>query len=153
MGAVSQITMSLVGVGGFGIRRSAYEMAVPSPRRENLALLSCQGIISDWLKASTVTSVVATCRIPPPANVNAIRVFVLGRNFARFSDDAPKDNRAAWGCWPQVIRLLSEKCDWNNPLESLFQLLQDDTMEGRLPLSKIPEQTITLHSLSIKLSV
>jgi hypothetical protein len=128
-------------------------MAVPSPRRENLALLSCQGIISDWLKASTVTSVVATCRIPPPANVNAIRVFVLGRNFARFSDDAPKDNRAAWGCWPQVIRLLSEKCDWNNPLESLFQLLQDDTMEGRLPLSKIPEQTITLHSLSIKLSV
>src|ERR1019366_5268399 len=35
--------MSLVGVGGFGIRRSAYEIVVTSPRRENLALLSCQG--------------------------------------------------------------------------------------------------------------
>src|ERR1039458_5541748 len=35
--------MSLVGVCDFGIRRSAYEMAVPSPRRENLALLPCQG--------------------------------------------------------------------------------------------------------------
>src|ERR1017187_1203764 len=37
------MTVSLVGVCDFGMRRSAYEMAVPSPRRENLALLPCKG--------------------------------------------------------------------------------------------------------------
>src|ERR1035438_4059897 len=37
------MTVSLVGVCDFGIRRSAYEIVAPSPRRENFALLSCQG--------------------------------------------------------------------------------------------------------------
>jgi hypothetical protein len=42
--------------------------------------------------------------------------------------------------------------DPDDPLESLYQLLRDETMEGQLPMS-VPEQTVKLKTFSIRLYV
>ncbi|HYI13797.1 MAG TPA: hypothetical protein VEX37_00280, partial [Thermomicrobiales bacterium] len=56
--------------------------------------------------------------------------FVLGRYLAHFGDGAEPDRRAAWGTWPQVLRLLdgqSFRPTDANPLASLFNRLTRDT--------------------------
>jgi len=107
-------------------------------------------VVTDWLASGA--SAAEACGIPPPLKVAAVRLFVLGRNFAQFSDDAEKNDNAAWGAWPNAMRFLMEKCNSHDPLESLYQLLRDETMEGELPMS-VPDQTINLKSFSIRLHV
>jgi hypothetical protein len=55
--------------------------------------------------------------------------FVLGRYLAHFSDGAEPDRRAAWGTWPQLLRLLDGQpplAGLANPLASLFNRLSKD---------------------------
>lgn len=62
--------------------------------------------------------------------------FVLGRHLAHFSDGAEPDRRAAWGTWPQVLRLLDGQpfSDSSaNPLASLFNRLTKDAPLFRHP--------------------
>ncbi|MFA5307874.1 MAG: hypothetical protein WC370_00115 [Dehalococcoidales bacterium] len=40
--------------------------------------------------------------------ITHILLFVIGRNFAHFSGDEQPDDRAAWGMWPQIIRLIND---------------------------------------------
>ena len=37
-----------------------------------------------------------------------IHLFVIGRHFSHFSGGTYRDSRAAWGTWPQVLRLFKE---------------------------------------------
>jgi hypothetical protein len=55
--------------------------------------------------------------------------FVLGRYLANFSDGPEPDRRAAWGTWPQLLRLLDGqpfRATDANPLASLFTRLTKD---------------------------
>lgn len=43
--------------------------------------------------------------------ISHVHIFILGRNYSHFSGDTEPDPRAAWGMWPQVLRLLKEAID------------------------------------------
>lgn len=43
--------------------------------------------------------------------ISRIYFFVLGRNYSHFSGDTAPDPRAAWGMWPQVLRIIKEATD------------------------------------------
>lgn len=52
-----------------------------------------------------------------------VHLFVLGRYLAHFADGPEPDRRAAWGTWPQVLQLSSERpysLSDANPLSALY---------------------------------
>ena len=71
--------------------------------------------------------------------------FVLGRYLAHFSDGAEPDRRAAWGTWPQVLRLLDGqpfRASDANPLASLFNRLTKDAPLVRTPTDEPPREIV-----------
>jgi hypothetical protein len=57
-------------------------------------------------------------------------IFVLGRYLAHFFDGPEFDRRAAWGTWPQVLRLINATsfgAEDANPIQSLYNKLIKDT--------------------------
>jgi hypothetical protein len=61
-------------------------------------------------------------------------IFVLGRYLAHFFDGPEFDRRAAWGTWPQVLRLVNEAPfgpEEANPIQSLYNKLMKDTPLAR----------------------
>ena len=57
-------------------------------------------------------------------------IFVLGRYLAHFFDGPEFDRRAAWGTWPQVLRLVnavSFGAEDTHPIQSLYDKLVKDT--------------------------
>lgn len=60
--------------------------------------------------------------------------FVLGRYLVAFDDGPPRDPRAAWGTWPEVLRLLDGPADpaSRSPLASLFAGLRRAAPTARL---------------------
>src|SRR5579863_200211 len=57
-------------------------------------------------------------------------IFVFGRFLAHFFDGPEFDRRAAWGTWPQVLRLVNEVsfgAEDANPIQSLYNKLMKDT--------------------------
>jgi hypothetical protein len=68
--------------------------------------------------------------------VQKVYPFVLGRYLAHFSDGPEPDRRAAWGAWPQVLRLLDSqpvRATDANPIASLFTRLAKDVPQIRPP--------------------
>jgi hypothetical protein len=68
---------------------------------------------------------------------------VLGRYLAHFSDGPEPDRRAAWGTWPQVLRLLDGqpfRATDANPLASLFTRLAKDVPLVRPPADASPRE-------------
>ncbi len=75
--------------------------------------------------------------------VHKVYPFVLGRYLAHFSDGPEPDRRAAWGTWPQVLRLLDAqpiRATDANPLASLFTRLANDASPAPLPLGDAREE-------------
>lgn len=70
------------------------------------------------------------------ARVTAVRLFVIGRNFSRFSGEDLADERAAWGQWPQLLRLINEEYDMRDPLTWLFNALHRDSPH-RKPIGEV----------------
>jgi hypothetical protein len=61
--------------------------------------------------------------------VQKVFPFVLGRYLAHFTDGPEPDRRAAWGTWPQVLRLLDGqpfRTGEANPIAALFARLTKD---------------------------
>jgi hypothetical protein len=56
--------------------------------------------------------------------IKCFRLFILGRNFSHFSGEAEPDDCAAWGLWPQVLRLAAEAYDHSNPVNGLYEALR-----------------------------
>ena len=70
--------------------------------------------------------------------VQKVVPFVLGRFLAHFSDGQEPDRRAAWGTWPQVLRLTNGqpfKSADANPIVSLFTRLRSDGSLVHLPIA------------------
>lgn len=61
------------------------------------------------------------------SNVSNYRLFVIGRHFAHFSGDTKPDSQVAWGLWPQVLRLIHDKYDYENPIAVLHSEIQKDS--------------------------
>jgi hypothetical protein len=73
-------------------------------------------------------------------------IFVLGRYLAHFFDGPEFDRRAAWGTWPQVLRLVNEvsfSAEDANPIQSLYNKLMKDTpLTPSSPVLDVQEITI-----------
>lgn len=73
-------------------------------------------------------------------------IFVLGRYLAHFFDGPEYDRRAAWGTWPQVLRLVNEAssgAEEANPIQSLYNKLMKDTpLIPFAPVLNVQEITI-----------
>lgn len=87
------------------------------------------GLVSDWLRAHEFGGLRDALGLGEvlTARVEVVRLFVIGRNFSRFSGEDLADGRAAWGQWPQVLRLINQEYDITNPLGWLFDALQQDS--------------------------
>ncbi len=64
--------------------------------------------------------------------ISRIYLFVLGRNYSHFSGDTVPDPRAAWGMWPQVLRIFKEATDsgsygFSDPIEWLDTKLREES--------------------------
>ena len=70
-------------------------------------------------------------------------IFVLGRYLAHFFDGPEFDRRAAWGTWPQVLRLVNEVsfgAEDANPIQSLYnKLLRDTPLISPAPILNVQE--------------
>ena len=92
----------------------------------------------DWVKRHGADALLSRLDAPTAKRFRAQKVypFVLGRYLAHFSDGPPPDRRAAWGTWPQVLRLRDGRpCGANeaNPLGTLFTRLGKDEPPVRPP--------------------
>ena len=81
---------------------------------------------------------------PKPAKY---RLFVVSRYFAHFSGDTPPDGRAAWGVWPQVIRLATANVGAESPIEALHRSLVADSPFKRKV--SVPSQSFCLGGTTI----
>ncbi|HZS77394.1 MAG TPA: hypothetical protein VFA41_12335 [Ktedonobacteraceae bacterium] len=70
-------------------------------------------------------------------------IFVLGRYLAHFFDGPEFDRRAAWGTWPQVLRLVNGASfgpEDANPILSLYnKLLKDTPLAPVSPMVEVQE--------------
>jgi hypothetical protein len=85
-----------------------------------------------WLNRNGTNALLA--RLDPKRvkhlKVQKTYIFVLGRYLAHFFDAPEFDRRAAWGTWPQVLRLVngtSFSAENANPMQSLYSKLMKDT--------------------------
>jgi hypothetical protein len=82
-------------------------------------------------------------RIARTFRVHKVYPFVLGRYLAHFSDGPEPDRRAAWGTWPQILRLLDGhplRATDANPIASLFARLTKDIPLVRPPAGGSPHE-------------
>lgn len=84
--------------------------------------------------------------------IKDFRLFVIGRNFSHFSGQEAPDERAAWGLWPQVLRLAAQEYDHVNPLEGLYQSLKR-TSPFLKPRPDIQDIGFSLGDAKIVLSI
>jgi hypothetical protein len=108
-------------------------------QRDNLLYANRQvsGVL-DWLKRHGADEILnrVDSRTAKFFRVQKVYPFVLGRYLAHFGDGPAPDRRAAWGAWPQVLRLLDEqpfRTSEANPLASLFTRLTKEA-----PLTSLP---------------
>ncbi|HEX5414903.1 MAG TPA: GtrA family protein, partial [Chloroflexota bacterium] len=88
--------------------------------------------VAHWLQRNDATGLLARIdpRVARTFKVQRVYLFVLGRYVAHFADGPAPDHRAAWGTWPQVLRLVGERPFGPtdaNPLGSLHTRLVKDT--------------------------
>ncbi|MBA2753768.1 MAG: hypothetical protein H0U40_04805, partial [Chloroflexia bacterium] len=126
--------------------RSAAELA---RQRDNILYANRQvsGVLA-WLKAHGADELLARidARTARTFQVQKVYLFVLGRYLAHFNDGPPPDRRAAWGTWPQLLRLLDGqpvRATDANSIASLFTRLANDA-PVIWPPSDLPPREIAL---------
>lgn len=87
-------------------------------------------------------------RLPEAEQIKYFRIFVIGRNFSHFSGEEPPDARAAWGLWPQVLRLTAQQYDHANPLDGLYDGLKR-TSPFLKPRPDVQDMRFSLGSMKI----
>lgn len=85
--------------------------------------------VAGWLSTRSPREIAQQFRLPASREIgtNSVYLFALGRNFAHFSGDTGMDPRAAWGIWPQVVRLAVEGRNPSDPIRGLFEGLRRDS--------------------------
>jgi hypothetical protein len=85
-----------------------------------------------WLKRNGANALLARLdtKLVKRLKVQKTYIFVFGRYLAHFFDGPEFDQRAAWGTWPQVLRLVNEVssgAEEAHPIQSLYNKLMKDT--------------------------
>jgi len=118
----------------------ARSVAERGRQRDNLLYANRQvsGVLA-WLQRSGGDALLNRVdnRTAKQFRVQKVFPFVLGRYLAHFNDGPEPDRRAAWGTWPQVLRLLDGKpfgANDANPLATLHNRLSKDQPLARRPL-------------------
>jgi hypothetical protein len=101
-----------------------------------------------WLNRNGANALLA--RLDPKLvkrlKVQKTYIFVLGRYLAHFFDGPEFDRRAAWGTWPQVLRLVDEVsfgAEDAHPIQSLYnKLVKDTPLAPSSPVLDVQEITI-----------
>jgi hypothetical protein len=101
-----------------------------------------------WLNRNGANALLA--RLDPKLvkrlKVQKTYIFVLGRYLAHFFDGPEFDRRAAWGTWPQVLRLVNEVsfgAEEAHPIQSLYnKLMKDAPLTPSSPVLDVQEITI-----------
>ena len=116
--------------------RSTAELA---RQRDNVLYANRQisGVLA-WLQRHGADALLGRvdARTVKTFRVQRVYPFVLGRYLAHFGDGPEPDRRAAWGTWPQLLRLLDGqpvRATDANPLASLFARLTNDAPLVRPP--------------------
>jgi hypothetical protein len=104
----------------------------------------------DWLKRHGADALLERVdrRVAKTFRAQKVYPFVLGRYLAHVDGGPAPDRRAAWGTWPQVLRLLDGqpvRATEGNPLASLFTRLGQDDPNVRLP-PEMPPRHLDLGS-------
>jgi hypothetical protein len=125
--------------------RSTAELA---RQRDNVLYANRQisGVLA-WLQRYGADELLnrASSRTAKGFRVQKVYPFVLGRYLAHFNDGPAPDRRAAWGTWPDVLRLVNDRQPRPpeaNPLASLFNRLTKNTTLVRPP-TDLPAREIT----------
>ena len=71
-------------------------------------------------------------------DVKSIHLFVIGRHFSHFSGGDSRDSRAAWGTWPQVLRVFREYEGDSDPITWLHKALQEQSPTLKVPVTIKP---------------
>jgi hypothetical protein len=107
----------------------------------------------DWIKRHGPDEILH--RIDPASaktfRAQKVYPFVLGRFLAHFNDGAPPDPRAAWGTWPQLLRLLAAqpiRGNESNPIASLFNRLRGDPPNIEIPTT-LPARRLDLGDTAL----
>ena len=66
-------------------------------------------------------------------DVRRAHLFVIGRHFSHFSGDINPNSGAAWGMWPQVLRLFRELRTGSDPITWLYEMLVSEAPHRRIP--------------------
>ena len=82
-------------------------------------------------------------------DTNRILLFVVGRHFPHFSGGVYRDSRAAWGTWPQMLRLLKELQEGSDPIAWLHKMLQEQSPSLRTPIT-VEEYEMQIGGYRIK---
>jgi len=101
--------------------------------------------VLDWLKRHGAGELLGRVDTRTARTFRAQKVFpfVLGRYLAHFNDGPEPDRRAAWGTWPQLLRLRDGepfRATDANPLASLFTRLTTDAPLVRPPADGLPRE-------------
>jgi hypothetical protein len=91
--------------------------------------------VDQWITAMGIDRIGKVLGITNPAasGIRRVRLFVIGRNFSGFSGESLPDERAAWGLWPQVLRLMSVSSGSEDLIDDLFEALIEDAPVLKLP--------------------
>ncbi|WP_404362384.1 hypothetical protein ACIHQR_21155 [Corallococcus coralloides] len=84
-------------------------------------------------------------------NISSAHLFVIGRNFAHFSSVEAPDERAAWGHWPQLVRLTTEHPgEKQSPIKWLHDTLKSDSPHNK-PINFPSDHHEEIGGLSMQL--
>lgn len=118
-------------------------------QRDNLLYANRQvsGVLA-WVQRHGADTLLARVDARTARTFRAQKVysFVLGRYLAHVNDGPEPDRRAAWGTWPQLLRLLDSqpiRANDANPLASLFARLTKDAPPIRSSADE-PPRTLEL---------
>lgn len=109
-----------------------HSMRERESRRRNLLIGSNAWIAAmrEWIAARSAGEVGMALGLPADVarKLRTIRLFILSRSFSRFSGEAGRDDRAAWGNWAQLCRCAATKPRQfaENPLEFVYREFKED---------------------------
>lgn len=121
-------------------------------RKSNILETGNQWIerVTNWVANTSPQELSRTFRVKNSDAISAVRLFMVGRNFAFFSGKGSPDLRAAWGMWYQILRRSKEISRAKNPLGGLWRHLQKDAPIRKAP-PKIEAQRFSLGGVTIEI--
>lgn len=108
-------------------------------RKRNIQTTGNQWVdrVSAWLSEKNLEECARSLglRAEDARRVQRFVLIVVGRNGVHFSGSGTLDSRAAWGNWYQILRIVVEAVDPENPLDEIYnQLIEKSPLKRSRPV-------------------